>query len=658
MSGDEGAKDNLVWFLYTGQPDSEIPRDITHARIDPSVKEIAARAFQGCEQLEVVEVSEGLEKIGRWAFRGCKSLKLFKVPSTVKLIDVGAFEGCGQLAVAELRAGLEQIGKGAFMNCKSLTFMKVPSTVREIGAEAFGYCEQLLSVHLCDGVVKLNINAFHDCFSLRNVALPPESLPPESQSSKCFGPGCHDLMILFGTQQMIIDALKSRFDGLPIHRLCYYQPKFMMELLNSTGLIPDNAPSVIHAQDCLGMTPLHILACSTTQNLGLYRSIVANSPSSLITEDKWGCLPILYAMWGGVPEGIASLLIDEHKSSFPNHILNWDKMVETLCRAGVSLDIVKRLLQIHQTFFSDQSISWQRAARELAMHCLAKCCIRRTESMGSFSDGWGAMMEALAASQQLHPELIQFMLEIQEQFFPDQNNMNLQTVCEELVKPLTGWWKPSSAAAESTVWECSRCTFMNPEKEKKCEMCGVLNSAFHSMRSFRFLVKFSIPERLNEIGVTKWRMNIKHLVERIPSVDSDEFQLDTHFDTIHSKLASYEVEYQQLKDAAFLLELGLWKLKIDESMTMQSITAGKRSLDQMEGRTADVRGQCRINCGADVIIPNVLPYLIANEEKKDKDSNGSGEGNVMDTSSSSSSNSEAYESSSSSEEDSDEEGFQ
>ena len=77
----------------------------------------------------------------------------------------------------------------------------------------------------------------------------------------------------------------------------------------------------------------------------------------------------------------------------------------------------------------------------------------------------------------------------------------------------------------------------------------------------------------------------------------------------------------------------------------------------MEGRTADVRGQCRINCGADVIIPNVLPYLIANEEKKDKDSNGSGEGNVMDTSSSSS-NSEADESSSSSdsEEDSDEEG--
>ena len=46
-AGDEGSGDNVVWFLllYTGQDISEIPRDITHARIDSSVKVIGVGAF-------------------------------------------------------------------------------------------------------------------------------------------------------------------------------------------------------------------------------------------------------------------------------------------------------------------------------------------------------------------------------------------------------------------------------------------------------------------------------------------------------------------------------------------------------------------------------------------------------------------------------------
>ena len=39
-------------------------------------------------------------------------------------------------------------------------------------------------------------------------------------------------------------------------------------------------------QDCLGMTPLHILACSSIHNLELYRLIVENYPANLITEDS------------------------------------------------------------------------------------------------------------------------------------------------------------------------------------------------------------------------------------------------------------------------------------------------------------------------------------------------------------------------------------
>ena len=354
-----------------------------------------------------------------------------------------------------------------------------------------------------------------------------------------------------------------------------------MQQIEDIISIQNEAPNNMHNnQDCLGMTPLHILACSSKHDLELCQFIVAIYPNSLITEDKWGCPPILYAIWGGAAQEIVQFLIGSQKSTFPNHILDWDGMVETLCRAGASLDIVKRLLDIQQESFSGQQIDWQKAARELAIHFLVGCHFYGGDEdwMGGFFDEWGSMMEALGAPL-AYQELVQYLLGVQQLFFPNQNDPpNLQKMCEDLVKP-HGWWRSGPRSG----------------------------GAANSMMTFRFLVKCNIGARVNAIGVRKWRMEIKTLVERTSSIDVMNLTAHT-FETIHSKLARYEHEYYQLKDAAFFLELALWKSKIDES-TMQNQGLGQN--EQMEDDTADTRMQCRINCGSVIIIPNVLPYLIA-----------------------------------------------
>ena len=250
---------------------------------------------------------------------------------------------------------------------------------------------------------------------MRNASIPSGAQVSESSFRECY-----DLLRLFGSEEMIIDELTSRFKELPIHKLCYYQTEDAIELLASTGLIPDNdevsliVPSVVHARDCLGMTPLHILPCSSAQNLGLYRFIVANSPSSLITEDKWGCVPLLYAIWGDAPQEIVNFLIDAHKSAVPNR---------------------------------------------------------------------------------------------QQRAFETSTNTS----------------------------------------------------------SLHFLVKCNIAERLNKIGVRKWRMGIKNHQVEMEMLSSDD--LMPLFD-INSELVTYEQEYSRLEEAAFLLELALWKSKIDGSMAI------------------------------------------------------------------------------------------
>ena len=82
-------------------------------------------------------------------------------------------------------------------------------------------------------------------------------------------------------------------------------------------------------QDCLGMTPLHILACSSVHDLELYHMIVENYLTNLITEDIWGALPRLYAFWGAAPSEIIQFLLASYKSLYPYYAFNWTNMVKT-----------------------------------------------------------------------------------------------------------------------------------------------------------------------------------------------------------------------------------------------------------------------------------------------------------------------------------------
>lgn len=67
--------------------------------------------------------------------------------------------------------------------------------------------------------------------------------------------------------------------------------------------------------------------------------------------------------------------------------------------------------------------------------------------------------------------------------------------------------------------------------------------------------------------------------------------------------------YELAKEASAVLELTLWRLKIDKSV-VSGYNSGKGSQKRAKvGNHISQRNQCRINCGADVVIPGVLRYL-------------------------------------------------
>jgi hypothetical protein len=86
-------------FVYTGDVDDAlhavIPPEATHVRVTNSVVEIPAQTFLNRRNLETVELTHGLQIIGRDCFEGCRSLKNIIIPPTVTEIRRFAFAGCG-----------------------------------------------------------------------------------------------------------------------------------------------------------------------------------------------------------------------------------------------------------------------------------------------------------------------------------------------------------------------------------------------------------------------------------------------------------------------------------------------------------------------------------------------------------------------------------
>jgi len=168
-------------------------------------------------------------------------------------------------------------------------------------------------------IIRVDGDAFSCCHSLRNATLASNTVVGEDATvlddvdgvngirieNHAFSE-CSDLLYIFDTVEAIVIALRNRFNGLTLHSRIYYKSYnhlMTAEEFLSMIIIGENGeldPTGLQ-QDCLGMTALHILACSTVQCLGLYQVMIEKYPENLIVEDAWGDVPLLYAVWGDAP---------------------------------------------------------------------------------------------------------------------------------------------------------------------------------------------------------------------------------------------------------------------------------------------------------------------------------------------------------------------
>lgn len=158
--------------IITYRPGKDVPRYVTKVIIDSSVTEIPDFSFREYHQLEEVVFNKRLNKIGRFAFEGCRSLRLINIPSSVTEIGDRAFCKCDKLSQVILNNGLQVIQKSTFFNCPSLECIELPSTVTILREYAFDSCRDLREVILNNGLLEIEYGVFFQCWSLESIEIP------------------------------------------------------------------------------------------------------------------------------------------------------------------------------------------------------------------------------------------------------------------------------------------------------------------------------------------------------------------------------------------------------------------------------------------------------------------------------------------------------
>lgn len=130
-------------------------------------------------------------------------------------------------------------------------------------------------------------------------------------------------------------------------------------------------------------------------------------------------------------------------------------------------------------------------------------------------------------------------------------------------------------------------------------MYSSMHVAPQSTEMTKLLLGVRLSERLQSLGLPRWRMEVESQIEGLQHFRTSRSDRIKDMGNMLAKLAQME-----LKESSSLLELAVWKAKIDDG----SSNVDSSEQDSKVSRVDD-RARCRMTCGSEVIVANAIPFL-------------------------------------------------
>lgn len=143
-------------------------------RLPKELMYLGAYSFNGCTNLETVEINKKINEVGYYAnvFSNCPALKTILFENGITKIPNELFAGCNGLKKIEIPQTVTVVGSGAFKNCILLKEVKIPDSVKEIDANAFADCVNIEEFNFPDTISILGSGVLKGCTKLKKIRLP------------------------------------------------------------------------------------------------------------------------------------------------------------------------------------------------------------------------------------------------------------------------------------------------------------------------------------------------------------------------------------------------------------------------------------------------------------------------------------------------------
>ena len=152
--------DELIYYPATATGTITIPSNIV----------VLPNAFERCDNITKLVLSEGIEEVGNTAFGYMYGLEEIVLPSTLTTIHSNAFKQDLKLTNIVLPDGLTTLDTYAFAEC-GIETLDIPSGVTNISNSCFSKCTNLKTVNL-GNVTNIAAYAFEYCTALEEIVIP------------------------------------------------------------------------------------------------------------------------------------------------------------------------------------------------------------------------------------------------------------------------------------------------------------------------------------------------------------------------------------------------------------------------------------------------------------------------------------------------------
>lgn len=144
-----------------------------------SLEEIDQYAFSKTNLTEIV-IPANVELLGSSAFQGASSpisplKKVVFEGNKIHTIESNTFQDCQNLQEVQLPEGLTTIKYNAFQRCYALEEITIPDAVTVIEKQVFSQCEALKRVNLGTQLESIGNHAFNECLALETIVCPDET---------------------------------------------------------------------------------------------------------------------------------------------------------------------------------------------------------------------------------------------------------------------------------------------------------------------------------------------------------------------------------------------------------------------------------------------------------------------------------------------------